>query len=246
MSKSTKNVIDPQELLDRYGADTVRMFCLFASPPERDLEWSDEGVEGAWRFLNRVWRLIEENRALLSRIEPYEGGLELSADLKDIHRKTHQTMKKVTEDIEDRFHFNTAISAIMELLNRINQFLNNSKEIPEVAWSVVREAVDTIVVLLYPVVPHITEELWRALGHTQSLATRSWPAYEEAALQKESRLVVIQVNGKVRSRMEIPVSLAEGEIEDQALKDKRIQSFIGDREVKRVIVVQKKLVNVVV
>ena len=246
MSKSTKNVIDPQELLDQYGADTVRMFCLFASPPERDLEWSDEGVEGAWRFLNRVWRLIEENRELLSRTEAYEGGLELSPDLKEIHRKTHQTIRKVTEDIEDRFHFNTAISAIMELLNKINQFLNNSKEIPEAAWSVVREAVDTMVVLLYPVVPHITEELWGALGHTQSLATVSWPAYKEAALEKESRLVVIQVNGKVRSRMEIPVSLAEEEIQDQALRDKRIQSFIGDREVKRVIVVQKKLVNVVV
>ena len=246
MSKSTKNVIDPQKLIDRYGADTVRMFCLFASPPERDLEWSDEGVEGAWRFLNRVWRLVVENRELLSNGKPYDGIQPLSPDLRDIHRKTHQTIKKVTEDIEERFHFNTAISAIMELFNTINQFLNNNREISEVARSVIREAVDTMVILLHPVVPHITEELWEILGHSQSLATVSWPPYREEALEKESCLVVIQVNGKVRSRMEVPVSLNEKEIQDQALRDKRVQHFIGEKEIKRVIVVQKKLVNLVV
>jgi leucyl-tRNA synthetase len=246
MSKSTKNVIDPQKLIDRYGADTVRMFCLFASPPERDLEWSDEGVEGAWRFLNRVWRLVVENRELLSNGKPYDGILPLSPDLRDIHRKTHQTIKKVTEDIEERFHFNTAISAIMELFNTINQFLNNNREISEVARSVIREAVDTMVILLHPVVPHITEELWEILGHSQSLATVSWPPYREEALEKESCLVVIQVNGKVRSRMEVPVTLNEKEIQDQALRDKRVQHFIGEKEIKRVIVVQKKLVNLVV
>ena len=246
MSKSTRNVIDPQRLIDRYGADTVRMFCLFASPPERDLEWSDEGVEGAWRFLNRVWRLVDENREAMSNIQPYDGILALSSDLKDIHRKTHQTIKKVTEDIEDRFHFNTAISAIMELFNTINQFLNNGKEVSEIAWSVIKEAVDTMVILLHPVVPHITEELWMTLGYDNSLATGSWPTYREEALEKETRLVVIQVNGKVRSRIEVPVSLNEKEIQDRALEDKRVQNFIGENEIKRVIVVQKKLVNVVV
>jgi leucyl-tRNA synthetase len=246
MSKSTRNVIDPQKLIDRYGADTVRMFCLFASPPERDLEWSDEGVEGAWRFLNRVWRLVDENREAMSNLKPYDGILPLSSDLKDIHRKTHQTIKKVTEDIEDRFHFNTAISAIMELFNTINQFFNNGKEISEIAWSIIKEAVDTMVILLHPVVPHITEELWRTLGYDNSLAIVSWPTYKEEALEKESRLVVIQVNGKVRSRIEVPVLLNEKEIQDQALGDKRVQHFIGDKEIKKVIIVQKKLVNVVV
>ncbi len=246
MSKSTKNVIDPQKLIDRYGADTVRMFCLFASPPERDLEWSDEGVEGAWRFLNRVWRLLIENKGHLSNVKPYDGRVALSSNLRDIHRKTHQTIKKVTEDIEDRFHFNTAISAIMELFNRTNQFLNNNKDISGVAWSVLKEAVENMVILLHPVVPHITEELWEILGHGESLTTVSWPTYRKEALEKESRLVVIQVNGKVRSRIEIPVSLAEKEIQDQALRDKRVQHFIGGKEIKRVIVVQKKLVNVVV
>ena len=246
MSKSTKNVIDPQTLVDRYGADTVRMFCLFASPPERDLEWSDEGVEGAWRFLNRVWRLVFENRQTLSNEKPYDAIQPLSPDLHNIHQKTHQTIKKVTEDIENRFHFNTAISAVMELFNTVNQFISNEKEISELASSVIKEAVDTMVILLHPVVPHITEELWRALGHSDSLAIVSWPTYREEALRKETYLIVIQVNGKLRSRIEIPVSLNEKEIQDLALKDKRVQHFIQDKEIKRVIVVQKKLVNIVV
>jgi len=246
MSKSTKNVIDPQKLVDRYGADTVRMFCLFASPPERDLEWSDEGVEGAWRFLNRVWRLVVENSQTLSNAQPYDAIQSLSPDLQNIHRKKHQTIKKVTEDIEDRFHFNTAISAVMELFNTVHQFISNGKEISELAFSVIKEAVDTMVLLLHPVVPHITEELWRTLGHSDSLAIVSWPQYREEALKKETCLVVIQVNGKLRSRIEIPVSLTEKEIQDLTLKDTRVQHFIGKKEIKKIIVVQKKLVNIVV
>ena len=245
MSKSTKNVIDPQRLFDRYGADTVRMFCLFASPPERDLEWSDEGVEGSWRFLNRVWRLVFENREALSNVEPYNGGLSLSPHLQDMYRKTHQTIKKVTEDIEERFHFNTAISAIMELFNMISQFLNTGEKISPVAWSVIREAVDAVIVLLHPIVPHISEELWSALGHRESLVAVSWPTYTEKALEKETRLVVVQVNGKVRSRIEVPASYDDQEIQHQALSDERVQRFINDKTIKRVIVVQKKLVNVV-
>ena len=246
MSKSTKNVIDPQKLIDRYGSDTVRMFCLFASPPERDLEWSDEGVEGSWRFLNRLWRLISENREHLFAVSPYDGSSALTPVLKDMYGKTHETIKKVTEDIEERFHFNTAISAIMELFNKVSQFLNTVDEPSEVAWAVMREAVDTMLILLHPIVPHITEELWAALGDADSLATLSWPTYTEKALEKETRLVVVQVNGKVRSRIEVPVAYHDGEIQDQALHDARILRFINDKEIKRVIVVQKKLVNIVV
>jgi leucyl-tRNA synthetase len=246
MSKSTRNVIDPQDLIDRYGADTVRMFCLFASPPERDLEWSDEGVEGAWRFINRVWRFIEENREILSRMMPYDGIQEIPPGLKDIHRKTHQSIKKVTEDIEDRFHFNTAISAIMELLNTVNQFLNTNDEITELSWSVIKEATETMIVLLHPIVPHVTEELWAALGHEESLAAVSWPEYREESLAVESRLIVIQVNGKLRSRIEVPVSLTEEEIRQKALDDERIQRFVADKEIKKIIVVRNKLVNVVI
>jgi leucyl-tRNA synthetase len=246
MSKSTKNVIDPQKLIDRYGSDTVRMFCLFASPPERDLEWSDEGVEGSWRFLNRLWRLISENRGNLSAVKPYDGSLALTPGLKAIYGKTHETIKKVTEDIEERFHFNTAISATMELFNKVSQFLNAGDEMSELAWAVIREAVDAMLVLLHPIVPHITEELWAALGNAESLATLSWPTYTEKALEKETRLVVVQVNGKVRTRIEVPVAWGDGEIQGQALNDERILRFIDGKEIKRVIVVQKKLVNIVV
>jgi leucyl-tRNA synthetase len=246
MSKSTKNVIDPQKLIDRYGSDTVRMFCLFASPPERDLEWSDEGVEGSWRFLNRLWRLISENREHLIAVRPYDGSSALTPVLKDLYGKTHETIKKVTEDIEERFHFNTAISAIMELFNKVTQFLNTVDEPLEVDWAVMREAIDTILMLLHPIVPHITEELWVALVNADSLATLSWPTYTEKALEKETRLVVVQVNGKVRSRIEVPVACDDGEIQDQALHDERILCFTNGKEIKRVIVVQKKLVNIVV
>ena len=246
MSKSKKNVVDPEDLIGQYGADTVRMFCLFASPPEKDLEWSDQGVEGSYRFLNRVWRLIVDHLDNLTRVSTYKGTGLLSPQLKALNRKTHQAIKKVTSDIEDRFHFNTAIAAVMELVNEINQFLNNEGEKDDIAWSVVREAAEAAVILLSPVVPHISEELWHLLGHDQSLLTISWPNYREEALEVEKRLVVLQVNGKVRGRIEVPVSSTEKEIEAEALADERVQRFIKEKPIKKVIVVQKKLVNVVV
>ncbi len=246
MSKSKRNVVDPEDLIDRYGADTVRMFCLFASPPERDLEWNDQGVEGSFRFLNRVWRLVMDNVEAVSRVPAYDGKEPLSGDLKDLHRKTHQSIKKVTNDIEDRFHFNTAISAVMELVNEVNKVLNTAQDKGDLAWSVVREAVEATVVLLSPVVPHITEECWRMLGHRESVLNVPWPEYKVEALEVEKRLIVIQVNGKVRSRIEVPASFNQEEIEAEALKDARIQRHVGEKPIKKVIVVQNKLVNVVV
>ncbi|MFC1868133.1 leucine--tRNA ligase [Thermodesulfobacteriota bacterium] len=246
MSKSKKNVVDPAELVAQYGADTVRMFCLFASPPERDLEWSDHGVEGAYRFLNRVWRLVVGNINDISRVPVYEGGGSLAGNLKNIHRKNHETIKKVTTDIEDRFHFNTAISAVMELVNDVYRYLNSDQEKGDQAWSVIREAVETTVLLLSPVVPHITEEMWRMLGHEDSLINVQWPSFREEALEVEKILVVIQVNGKVRSKIELPASFTENEIEAAALEDEKVKYFVGDKEIRRVIVVQQKLVNIVV
>jgi len=246
MSKSKKNVVDPENLINLYGADTVRMFCLFASPPEKDLEWSDQGVEGSYRFLNRVWRLIVDNLEKLNAVSACEGANLLSPEMKNLHRKTHQTIKKVTSDIEDRFHFNTAIAAIMELVNEINQFISNNEKKDDMTWSLVREAVEATVVLLSPVVPHIAEELWHLLGHDQSLIMIPWPTYREEALEEEKRLVVLQVNGKVRSRIEVPVSFSDTEIEAEALADERVKRFINQKPIKKVIVVQKKLVNVVV
>jgi len=246
MSKSKKNVIDPQDLIDRYGADTVRMFCLFASPPEKDLEWSDQGVVGVSKFLNRVWRLVADQLAEVTKVPVYNGKEPLEGQLKGLHRKTHQTIKKVTNDIENRFHFNTAISAVMELVNETNQLLNDKMEENDLAWSVVREAVETTVVLLSPVVPHITEELWHSLGHEENLLKVAWPTHIEEALEAQTRLVVLQVNGKVRSRIELPTSYDEKEIEAEALADGRVKRFIDGKPVKKVIVVQKKLVNIVI
>ena len=246
MSKSKKNVVDPEALIDRYGADTVRMFCLFASPPERDLEWSDQGVDGSFRFLHRVWRLVDEGLEGFSGVSAYEGRESLSGPLKEIHRKTHQTIKKVTSDIEDRFHFNTAISAVMELVNEVNRYQGSGEEMSGLAWSVIREAVETTVVLLSPVVPHICEELWRMLGHETSLLKVPWPTYREDALEVEKKLVVVQVNGKVRSRIEVPSTLNDQEIEAEALKDDKVQRHIGNKPIRKVIVVRQKLVNVVI
>jgi leucyl-tRNA synthetase len=246
MSKSKKNVVDPQSLIDEYGADTVRMFCLFASPPEKDLEWSDRGVDGSYRFLNRIWRLVTDHIGELNKVPVYEGRDSLPDRLKALHRKTHQTIKKVTDDIENRFHFNTGISAVMELVNEVTQFLNSKEKKDDTAWSVIREAIETSVVLLSPVVPHITEEMWEMLGRDECLITVPWPTYREDALEVENRLVVLQVNGKVRSRIEVPVSYSEDEIEAEALADERIKRFIDGKPVRKVIVVQKKLVNVVV
>ena len=246
MSKSKKNVVDPEDLINQYGADTVRMFCLFASPPEKDLEWSDQGVEGSYRFLNRVWRLVVDHIDEIKNAPPYNAKDALSGQLRDLHRKTHQTIKKVTEDIENRFSFNTAIAAIMELVNEINRFLNNKDKKDAAAWSIVREAVEATVVLVSPVVPHITEELWHMLGNSESLLNISWPTYREEALEVEKRLVVLQVNGKVRSRIEVPASYSEKEIEAEALADERVRRFINEQPIKKVIVVQKKLVNMVV
>jgi leucyl-tRNA synthetase len=243
MSKSKRNVVDPEALIERYGADTVRMFCLFASPPERDLEWSDQGVEGSFRFLNRIWRLVTENIAPMLTVVSYDGKAYLNGPERDLHRKTHQTIKKVTSDIEDRFHFNTAISAVMELVNEIGKYLGNKGEKD---WSVVKEAMETTVVLLSPVVPHITEELWHMLEREESLLNVRWPSYSDRALEVESRLVVLQVNGKVRDRIEVPAGYSEKEIEAEALKSQKVQNFVAGKPIKKVIVVQDKLVNVVV
>jgi len=246
MSKSKKNVVDPEDLIKRYGADTVRMFCLFASPPERDLEWSDQGVDGSFRFLHRVWRLVDENLESLKSAVFAAGDEALSEGLKDLHRKTHQTIKKVSHDIEDRFHFNTAISAVMELVNDIHKVLAGAEQRSTLSWAVIKEAVEATVLLLSPVVPHITEELWTMLGHEELLLKVPWPSYRADALEVAKRLIVLQVNGKVRDRIEIPASFTEKEIETEALANERVISFIGRKSVKKVIVVGQKLVNVVV
>jgi leucyl-tRNA synthetase len=246
MSKSKKNVVDPQELIDRYGADTVRMFCLFASPPDKDLEWSEKGVDGSYRFLQRVWRLVVEHLEELKKVNAYDGKTDLKEPIKSVHRKTHETIKKVTSDVENRFHFNTAISAVMELVNETNHFLNGDGKKDATCWSVIRKSIETTVILLSPVVPHITDELWQMMGHEGFLLNVAWPTYDEDALKTEKKLIILQVNGKVRSRIEVPASSSEKELEALALADEKVQRHLKGKPVKRIIVVQKKLVNVVI
>jgi len=246
MSKSKKNVIDPNVLLDQYGADTTRLFCLFAAPPERDLEWSAQGVEGSYRFLQRVWRLAERWLPLLT--EPVSGAIDINAmspSLKELHRKTHETIKRVTQDIEERFHFNTVISAVMELVNAI-QAIDESESEGAGCCQTLRFALETTVLLLSPIVPHFCEELWASLGHDKSVLLSPWPTFDDAATVKDEVEVVVQINGKLRSRFSISLDADEGTLERTALADERIVRFIDGKPVKKVITVKNKLVNIVI
>ena len=245
MAKSKGNVVDPNDIIEKYGADTTRLFILFTSPPERELDWSDQGVDGAFRFLNRVWRMVAGQLELIGNVSPYDGTDPLPDNLKSLHRKTHQTMKKVTQDIENRFHFNTAISAIMELVNAIYQFETDDKE-DALSRAVLREAIEAVVILLSPIVPHISEELWEALGGRESIASVPWPTFNPKIIEEDERVIVIQVNGKLRSRITVSVSASEEEVKEAALNTTRIKELLKDSEIRKIIYVPKKLINIVV
>jgi leucyl-tRNA synthetase len=245
MSKSKKNVVDPDTLLEKYGADTTRFFCLFAAPPERDLEWSEQGVEGGSRFLNRVWRLTIEWLDQVKGVAALDGfPADLDGAEKDLCKKTHQTIMKVTRDIENRYHFNTAISAIMELFNTMSA-IEKTADRPQQA-AVMRFAMETLTLLLSPIVPHFAEELWEALGNSPSILLTPWPSYLKEALAKDELLIVIQVNGKLRSKFSVATDADEETIKQMALADDRIEKFIDGRTIKKVIYVKGKLVNIVV
>ncbi len=245
MSKSKGNVVDPDEMVGRYGADTVRLFSLFAAPPERDLEWSDQGVEGAHRFLNRLWRLGLAVVDSAAGVKAYESG-ELSPTLDDLHRKTHETIKKVTEDAE-RFQFNTAIAALMELVNQVSLVEQDESLAgdPQRA-AVLREAVEATVTMLSPMAPHITDELWNRLGYDGLLLEAQWPVWDDQALAKAEKQVVFQINGKVRGKAMLPADADDETLKQTALGDAKVAKFIGEKPVKKVIVVQGKLVNIVI
>jgi leucyl-tRNA synthetase len=245
MSKSKRNVIDPNVLLDEYGADTTRLFCLFAAPPERDLEWSEQGVEGSYRFLQRVWRLAE--RWLPQLTNPTGSAAdagELNPAFGELYRKTHATIRRVTQDIEERFHFNTAISAVMELVNTMQAV--DVSDADDSGRGTMRFALETTVLLLSPFVPHFCEELWEALGHDRSVLLSRWPSFDEAATLKDEVEVVVQVNGKLRSRFSAALDTDPQTLKQTALADERIQHFTEGKAVKKVIVVKNKLVNIVV
>ncbi|HKZ46083.1 MAG TPA: leucine--tRNA ligase [Thermodesulfobacteriota bacterium] len=238
MSKSKKNIIDPDRIIERYGADTTRVFSLFAAPPEKDLEWSDEGVEGAYRFLNRVWRLInqwsvvcgQESAAIPEPRSP-------NPDPR-LWSEINMVIKRVTEDLE-RFHFNTAIAALMEFVNFLYKWEDK-------AASTYKNAIENLLILLSPFAPHACEELWQGIGELDTVFNMSWPSYDESALKKEEALVVVQINGKLRGRINVAIDTSQEEVERLVLEDKKIAEWLDGKGVKKMVYVKNKIMNVVV
>lgn len=250
MSKSKKNVVDPNELLERYGADVTRLFCLFAAPPERDLEWNEDGVEGSNRFVNRVWRLAIEcmDKMDITAIAPYKGAAsDLNAQpAKDLYIKANQTIQKVTDDIDKSFHFNTAISAIMELVNTM--YTVDIDKADAQMKSVLLFCLENILLLLSPIIPHFCEELYEKMGNENSILEHGWPDYREDSLKTDEVLVIVQVNGKLRAKFSVSCEMDEAGIKETAMADEHVKKYLQEKPVKKIIVIRKKqtLVNIVV
>lgn len=245
MSKSKGNVVSPEEIIAKYGADTARLFILFAAPPERDLEWSDQGVEGSYRFLNRVWRLVGgylTESGARSPESQLPAGLPLTPEDKELRRLINVTVKRVTDDIELRFNFNTAVSAIMEMVNGLYQYREGQNQNQEL----LKEAFNKLLVLLAPFAPHISEELWEAMGHEDSVHKEPWPEYNPDFLVAEEIEVVLQINGKVRDRILVPSDANPAEIEAAALAADKVKAATAGKQILKVIAVPGKLVNIVV
>lgn len=240
MSKSLGNVVSPEEIIEKYGADTARLFILFAAPPEKELDWSDEGVEGSYRFLNRVWRLIREFK---EKVDNSDGAINIkSVNDKKLNSKLNATIKKVTDDIEKRFNFNTAISSIMELVNELYKY----KQGEDLNTPLLEDAITKLVTLLSPFTPHICEEMWHELGKEESLIGIRWPDYDESALVDDVKTIVIQINGKLKERLSLPAGLSGADLEEKVLEDPNVASLIQDVNVVKTIAVPDKLVNFVV
>ena len=241
MSKSKGNTVSPEEIIKKYGADTARLFVLFAAPPERDLEWSDQGVEGCFRFLNRIYRLVEESleKDFFDNITS-----NMTNEDKDLKYMIHKTIKRVTEDLEERFNFNTAVSGIMELVNDLYKYKEIDKN--HINGPLFKEGIQTVIILLSPFAPHITEELWERIGNSTSVYLTDWPQYDEKAIIKDEIEIVVQINGKVREKIMVSSNISREDMEKLALNSEKIQHLTKEKEVKKVIAVPKKLINIVV
>lgn len=245
MSKSKGNIVSPEAIIGKYGADTARLFILFAAPPERDLEWSDQGVEGCYRFLNRVWRLVAQYEPLIKK-NLAAGSKQNWEDLdeagKTMRRHTHFATQRVTVDLGTRFNFNTAISTIMEWVNALYLY----KEQPTADIEVGREAIERILILLAPFAPHLTEELWQEIGHSESIHKQAWPEVDQAALVQDEVTVILQVNGKVRDRVQVPAEISAAELEKVILALPSVGEWTKGKTIVKMITVPGKLVNLVV
>jgi len=246
MSKSKGNVVSPSELIREYGADTVRLYTLFIGPPEKEAEWNDTAVEGSYRFLKRIWRRVSENFQTLEEMKgkvPDLGKMEKPE--RDLFRKTHESVKKITHDLEGAFHFHTAISSIMELMNAVDD-LKISDDSSEQAKAVFRDAMEKVVLLISPFAPHIAEELWAELGHEGGVLAADWPEVIEKALHRDEVQMALQVNGKVRGQLHVPTSASKEEIEKLAMEDESVLKWTEGKTIRKVIVVPGRLVNIAV
>jgi leucyl-tRNA synthetase len=262
MSKSKGNVVDPDDMIQRSGADALRLYVMFVAPPEKEVEWTDAGLEGSFRFLARVWRLVDQWCETVGGEGISLEGCEWNAAERELRRKTHETIRRVTVDIEERQHLNTALSALMELVNHLYAFSEGTMtgapgraESGDVAVgeaervetiAAVKEALDALIVMLSPFAPHTAEELWERLDHEGGLTATAWPAYDEAVARAQEVVVPVQVNGKLRGRITVPVDASEEVLREAALADAAVQAHTSGKTVRKVVVVAGKLVNVVV
>jgi leucyl-tRNA synthetase len=251
MSKSKGNVVDPDQMLQEVGADALRLYVMFVAPPEKEVEWSDSGLEGSWRFLARVWRLVDQWAGRVRNAAPIAsiGTSGLDAAERKLRRKTHETISRVTVDVEQRIHLNTSISALMELVNEMYVFgdaVHKGAAARPQSESVLREAIEALVIMISPFAPHTAEELWEMTGHEGGLAKASWPSFDEAVAKADEIVVPVQVNGKLRSRLTVPADISEGELRARALADAAVQSHVDGKNIKSVVIVKGKLINVVV
>jgi leucyl-tRNA synthetase len=264
MSKSKGNVVDPDSMLQKFGADALRLYVMFVAPPEKEVEWTDSGLEGSFRFLARVWRLIDHWDETISGegIGSPEGCTTLNAAEKALRRKTHDTIRRVTVDIEQRQQLNTAVSAMMELVNelyafseqtitgapskRVDEDVENAGEVErKETICVVREAVEALICMLSPFAPHTAEELWEEIGHDTTLTLQPWPEFNPDVARAEEVVIPVQVNGKVRSRLTVAVDISEEALQRLALADEAVQGHLAGKRVRKVVVVNGRLVSIV-
>jgi leucyl-tRNA synthetase len=259
MSKSKGNVVDPDTMLQKYGADALRLYVMFVAPPENEVEWTDAGLEGSFRFLARVWRLVDHWCGAVRGAAPLAPEADLSDSERALRRKTHQTIRRVTADIDERQHLNTAVSALMELVNELYTFADGTGLGPREqrdgavataerleTLSVVNEALSALVRMLSPFAPHTAEELWERLGHNGGLGAAVWPEWDESAARADEIVVPVQVNGKLRGRIRVAADASEDHLRESALADPAVQAHIAGKAVRKVIVAKGRLVSVVV
>jgi leucyl-tRNA synthetase len=244
MSKSKGNTVAPDDVVRRYGADTLRLYILFVGPPDAPLEWKEEGIEGAHRFLQRVWRLFARHAKALAAEQTTGVPSDLSEAARTLRRKIHQTISRVTADIDERIHLNTAIAALMELVNEVYRLEDELASGPE--RPVLREALETLVLLLNPYTPHVCEEIWQLMGHAEGLVDHPWPVADAAAARTESVQLAVQVNGKVRGHIDLPGDAPEDEVRRIALEEPRVRQHVAGKEIVKMVVVPGRLVSFVV